>query len=60
MEVSNKPTVKGGEFIIKATEAHDVFTPADFSEEQNMMYQTCLDFVQTEVAPLVERLDNHE
>nr|GFC22804.1 hypothetical protein [Tanacetum cinerariifolium] len=60
MEVSNKPTVKGGEFIIKATEAQDVFTPADFSEEQNMMYQTCLDFVQTEVHPLVERLDNHE
>lgn len=55
MEVSNKPTVKGGEFIIKATEAQDVFTPADFSEEQNMMYQTCLDFVQTEVHPLVER-----
>jgi len=52
--------VKGGEFIIKATEAQDVFTPADFNEEQNMMYQTCLDFVQTEVQPLLERLDNHE
>ena len=60
MEVSNKPVVKGGEFIIKPTEAQDVFTPADFSEEQNMMYQTCLDFVATEVYPLLERLDNHE
>ena len=60
MEVSNKPVIKGGEFIIKPTEAQDVFTPADFSEEQNMMYQTCLDFVNTEVTPLLERLDNHE
>ncbi|MGI4832841.1 MAG: acyl-CoA dehydrogenase family protein [Janthinobacterium lividum] len=60
MEVSNKSVVKGGEFIIKATEAQDVFTPADFTEEQNFMHQTCLDFVAAEVAPLLERLDNHE
>jgi alkylation response protein AidB-like acyl-CoA dehydrogenase len=60
MEVSNKPVVKGGEFIIKATEPQDVFTPADFTEEQNFMYQTCLDFVQAEVSPLLDRLDNHE
>ena len=60
MEVSQKPVLKGGEFIIKPTEAQDVFTPADFTEEQNYMHQTCLDFVQTEVQPLLERLDNHE
>ncbi|AIZ63040.1 acyl-CoA dehydrogenase [Hymenobacter sp. DG25B] len=59
MEVTNKLT-KGGEFIIKETDAQEVFTPAEFSEEQRMMYQTCLDFVQTEVDPLLERLDNHE
>ena len=60
MEVSQKAVVKGGEFIIKPTEAQDVFTPADFSEEQRLMYQTCLDFVAQEVTPLLERLDNHE
>ena len=59
MEVTNK-LVKGGEFIIKETDAQDVFTPADFSEEQNMMHQTALDFVGKEVQPLLERLDNHE
>jgi alkylation response protein AidB-like acyl-CoA dehydrogenase len=59
MEVSNK-LVKGGEFIIKETDAQDVFTPADFSEEQNMMHQTALDFVDKEVMPLLDRLDNHE
>ncbi|GAA4001254.1 acyl-CoA dehydrogenase family protein [Hymenobacter fastidiosus] len=59
MEVINK-LVKGGEFIIKDTDAQDVFTPADFSEEQNMMHQTALDFVDKEVHPLLDRLDNHE
>lgn len=59
MEVANQ-LVKGGEFIIKETDAQDVFTPADFSEEQNMMHQTALDFVEKEVQPLLERLDNHE
>ena len=59
MEVANQ-LVKGGEFIIKETDAQDVFTPADFSEEQNMMHQTALDFVEKEVTPLLDRLDNHE
>jgi alkylation response protein AidB-like acyl-CoA dehydrogenase len=59
MEVTNK-LVKGGEFIIKETDAQDVFTPADFSEEQNMMHQTALEFVEKEVQPLLERLDDHE
>ena len=60
MEVTQQVPLKGGEFIIKPTDAQSVFTPADFTEEQNMMHQTCIDFVQTEVTPLLERLDNHE
>ncbi|MBD2768776.1 acyl-CoA dehydrogenase family protein [Hymenobacter sp. BT664] len=60
MEVTQKAPLKGGEFIIKPTDAQDVFTPADFTEEQNYMHQTCLDFVAAEVQPLLERLDNHE
>jgi len=59
MEVTHKP-LKGGEFIIKETDAQDVFTPAEFSEEQRMMHQTCLDFVASDVQPLLDRLDNHE
>lgn len=61
MATENKTaTIKGGEFLIKETNAQDVFIPAEFSEEQRMMAQTCLDFVQEEVNPLLERLDNHE
>ncbi|MCP2045635.1 acyl-CoA dehydrogenase family protein [Pontibacter sp. HSC-36F09] len=57
---NKKATVRGGEFLIKETNPQDVFIPAEFSEEQRMMAQTCLDFVREEVNPLLERLDNHE
>ncbi|GGG31003.1 acyl-CoA dehydrogenase family protein [Pontibacter amylolyticus] len=61
METQNKATtLRGGEFLIKETDAQDVFIPAEFSEEQRMMAQTCLDFVREEVTPLLDRLDNHE
>ncbi|NEM99610.1 acyl-CoA dehydrogenase family protein [Pontibacter burrus] len=61
METQNKTAIlKGGEFLIKETNPQDVFTPEDFTEEQRMMAQTCLDFVQEEVLPLLDRLDNHE
>ncbi|WP_242923709.1 acyl-CoA dehydrogenase family protein [Pontibacter liquoris] len=52
--------IKGGEFLIKETSPQDVFIPAEFNEEQRMMAQTCKDFVQDEVMPLLDRLDNHE
>ena len=60
METTQHASLKGGEFIIKPTDAQSVFTPADFTEEQNYMHQTCLDFVAAEVQPVLERLDNHE
>jgi alkylation response protein AidB-like acyl-CoA dehydrogenase len=61
METQNKTAIlRGGEFLIKETNPQDVFTPEDFTEEQRMMAQTCLDFVQEEVLPLLDRLDNHE
>ncbi|GHA67629.1 acyl-CoA dehydrogenase family protein [Pontibacter akesuensis] len=52
--------IQGGEFLIKETNPQDVFIPAEFNEEQQMMAQTCKDFVREEVYPLLERLDNHE
>ncbi|MCC9136434.1 acyl-CoA dehydrogenase family protein [Pontibacter silvestris] len=53
-------SIKGGEFLIKETNPQDVFIPAEFNEEQQMMAQTCRDFVREEVYPLLDRLDNHE
>ncbi|MDQ3289923.1 MAG: acyl-CoA dehydrogenase family protein [Bacteroidota bacterium] len=59
MEVANK-TLKGEEFLIKETSAAEVFIPEEFNEEQRMMADTAKEFVQTQVEPLLERLDNHE
>ncbi|PSR56018.1 acyl-CoA dehydrogenase [Adhaeribacter arboris] len=59
METINK-TLKGGEFLIKETAAADIFIPEEFNEEQRMMADTAKGFVQTQVEPLLDRLDNHE
>lgn len=60
METSEakKTAIKGGEWIIKETAYQDIFIPEEFDEEQRMIAQTCSDFLQNEVYPLVERLDN--
>ena len=51
---------KGGEFLIRETEAKDIFIPEEWSEEQLMMKKTCEDFLQAEVSPNLERIDKQE
>ena len=34
-ETKNNELLRGGQFLVKETKAEDVFTPEDFSEEQN-------------------------
>jgi alkylation response protein AidB-like acyl-CoA dehydrogenase len=53
-------TIKGGEFIIKETDAKDVFIPEEFDEEQLMIKKTCEDFLATEVIPFLDRIDLQE
>lgn len=55
---AKKTALKGGEWLIKETSYQDVFIPEEFDEEQRMIAQTCNDFLQNEVYPLVERLDS--
>lgn len=52
--------IKGGEFIIRETEAKDVFIPEEFDEEQLMIKKTCEDFLEAEVTPNLERIDQQE
>ena len=58
--MSQKRSIKGGEFIIKETVFSDVFIPEEFDEEAKMIRQTCLDFLQTEVLNNLERIDEQE
>lgn len=49
---------QGGEFLIKETDAQDIFIPAEFTEEQRMMAQACQDFIDTEITPHVQEIDS--
>ncbi|MGN6298094.1 MAG: acyl-CoA dehydrogenase family protein [Ginsengibacter sp.] len=53
-------SVKGGEWLIKEYNANDTFTPEDFSEEQLMILDMCLQFLKTEIYPIVDRIDKLE
>jgi alkylation response protein AidB-like acyl-CoA dehydrogenase len=59
METTNK-TTKGGEFLIAETHYQDVFIPEEFDEEQQMIAQTCRDFLATEINPILDRIDTQE
>ena len=56
---TTKP-IKGGEFLIRETFAKDIFTAEDYTEEQCMIAQTCLDFIHQEIAPDLDRIDSME
>lgn len=61
METTAKTTaLKGGEFLIKETEAKDIFIPEEWNEEQLMIAQTCKDFLEQEVLPNLDRIDAQE
>ncbi|MBU9673934.1 acyl-CoA dehydrogenase family protein [Planococcus sp. CP5-4] len=55
-----KTLIKGGSFLIEDADLSRVFTPEDFTEEHKMIAKTTEDYVNTEVMPLVENLENHE
>ena len=53
-------TLKGGEWLIKPGSVNDIFTPEDFNEEQIMIRDMCHQFLQTEVLPVMDRIDRAE
>ncbi len=56
--VETKKAIKGGEFLIKETQAHDIFIPEEFNEEQKMIMQQCKDFLNKEVYPKLDEIDS--
>jgi len=53
-----KKAIRGGEFLIRETEAHEIFIPEDFNEEQRMIEQQCEDFLAKEVFPRLDEIDS--
>ncbi|SMQ84031.1 Acyl-CoA dehydrogenase [Bacillus sp. OV166] len=52
--------IKGGSFLIEDISYEQLFTPEDFTEEHLMIAKTAEDFVEKEVVPQLEHLENHE
>jgi alkylation response protein AidB-like acyl-CoA dehydrogenase len=59
-EIQTQHALKGAEWVIKESAPEDIFTPEDFSEEQKMVMDMCISFLESEVYPILDRIDNLE
>lgn len=57
-EAATKHAIKGGEFLIRETQANEIFIPEEFNEEQKMIMQQCKDFLAKEVYPRLDEIDS--
>lgn len=55
-----KNVLKGGEWLVKESSAFETFTPENFVEEQKMIRDMCDQFLDAEVYPILDRIDNLE
>lgn len=62
MSAEIKPAVllKGGEWLIRESNPADTFIPEDFNEEQQMVKDMCAAFLDSEVLPVIDRIDKLE
>lgn len=60
MEKEINHVIKGGEFVIRETSYEDIFIPEEFDEEQSMIRQTCIDFIEAEILPRLDAIDAQE
>jgi alkylation response protein AidB-like acyl-CoA dehydrogenase len=58
--VTSNSLLKGGEWLIKQSNVFETFTPEDYTEEQVMVRDMCLQFLKTEVLPILDRIDKME
>src|SRR5437867_10631104 len=57
IDVKSKTVLKGGEWLIKDSSSSETFIPENFSEEQLMIRDMCNQFLDTEVIPILDRID---
>lgn len=50
----------GGQFLISEESANDIFIPEELDEEQRMIAQTCHEFLDREIFPRLDVLDQQE
>ncbi len=59
-EVQKSEILRGGQFLVKETKCDDVFTPEDFSEEQEMMRDAVKEFNDREIIPYKDRFEKKD
>lgn len=60
MSTIEKNMTRGGQFLVKETKADDIFTPEDFSEEQKLMRDSVIEFVDRELWPNKARFEKKD
>jgi alkylation response protein AidB-like acyl-CoA dehydrogenase len=58
--MADKKIFAGGEFLITDVAPENVFTPEDFTDEHKMIYQTGSDFIEKEIEPLTDKLEEKD
>ncbi|MFZ1856558.1 MAG: acyl-CoA dehydrogenase family protein [Chitinophagaceae bacterium] len=57
---TTKTISKGGEWLVKESSPFETFTPENFAEEQLMIRDMCNQFLEAEIYPILDRIDNLE
>jgi alkylation response protein AidB-like acyl-CoA dehydrogenase len=55
-----KTKIVGGSFLLEERQTADVFTPEDFSEQQQMIGQTTEEFAVNEILPQAEKIEHKD
>src|SRR5438046_8348058 len=58
--VERKEIIKGGSFLIEERSPSEIFTPEDFNEEHRMIADTTRQFMDAEVLPRINELENKD
>src|SRR3954463_2765605 len=52
--------LRGGEFLLQASDASSIFTPEQLTEEHRLIGRTAQEFVDNEILPLLDRLEEKD
>jgi hypothetical protein len=58
--LEEQKVLKGGEFLITNATPDAIFCPEDFTEEQQMVKQMVQDFIDQEIIPNLDKIENKE
>ncbi len=58
--IEQQDVIKGGEYIIRETRPEEIFIPEEMDEEQQMIRETCDDFVYNDIHTNIEKIEKQE